>query len=234
MSEGRASQDAPAPLFPKGYWERPPLNPIERGDQCAEAIYCAVGHSLSMWEIAENALADVFLIMSDCNTTGAYLAARRAFGAIETSSGRRRMLGEVAPVYFGGYWSDPVVSKPFRKLSDAFSDASHRRDDIAHGIAMGISVNNDELGIFLVPAEYNSARNRLNRGIVPGDPFASMPGIFRYTAATITGYANKFLELRNKTIEYMGIMRKIGGVPAQILVARGIDPAQFEVSLPKQ
>jgi hypothetical protein len=52
------------------------------------------------------------------------------------------------------------------------------------------------------------------------NPFAAMTGKYRYTSATIMGFANKFGELTVKIFEYMGSVRKLNGVPRQILAAQ--------------
>jgi hypothetical protein len=216
------------PMFPKDYWDRPPLDPKDRGDPSGDAIYRAVGLALSRWEEAENVLAHIFGIMSECQTATSQMAAQRAFGSIETSTGRRKMLAAVAEVYFGHSWTEKAVKGPFNHLIEAFAAASGRRDDIAHGIARCITINGNPRGWFLWPAEYNTGRNALSRGTDPADLLSIMPGRFRYTSATIMDFAKRFGALMMKAVEYAGDIHKVAGRPKQVLSSLGLSSGQIE------
>jgi len=225
MSKQAEPKDA---LFTKPYWDRPVPSPGEAGDASADPIFHAVGMALSTWESAECALATLFQVMSRAETANAHNAVRRAFGSIESSAGRRKALEAAAEVYFAPDWENPVVKKPFKGLMLAFEEGSKRRDEIAHGMAYGVTSNNNHMGSFLFPAEYNTQRTTpwmSNRD----DPFAFTRAKYRYTSTMIHGLVKKFGELHGKVYEYISAIRMVNGVPAAVLDARHGDGAAKQI-----
>src|SRR5260221_13628791 len=81
-------------LFPKEYWDRPPLP--NQGDSKVELTYLAVGMALSRWEILEDQFPRLFAMFLQ----GQYMAATRVYGSIQTSHGRREALRNAADVIF--------------------------------------------------------------------------------------------------------------------------------------
>jgi hypothetical protein len=201
-------------LFPKGYFARCRPSPV--GDKEASATFHAVGLALTNWELAETALATLFYVLSNATEANALNAIRRAFGAIESSAGRRKAIEAAAEIYFAHDWKNKVVSEPFLGLMAAFKDASARRDEIAHGIVHGMKVNDEELGCFLYPSEYNTQRTQAWI-TSDADPFAFKRALYRYTSKNILEYAQKFFELHNHVWSYISSVRKIGGIPAVVL-----------------
>lgn len=212
--------------FPKGYFAR--SKPAAIGDSDADATFRAVGLALTNWELAETDLATLFSMLSGATDVGAFNAIRRAFGAIESSAGRRKAIEAAAEIYFSHDWKDSAVSGPFNGLMAAFRDASARRDEIAHGIVHALSVNNEQLGCFLYPAEYNTQRTHAWMA-GDGDPFDFKRAAYRYTAGDIVEYARKFGELGGRVLSYTVSIRKIGGTPAVVLDARLGDGAAEKV-----
>ncbi|WP_158756230.1 hypothetical protein [Dyella sp. S184] len=164
-------------------------------------------------------MAMLFQVMSRAETANAHNAVRRAFGSIESSAGRRRALEAAAEIYFAQEWENPVVRKPFKSLMLAFEEGSKRRDEIAHGMAYGVTFNSTPMGCFLFPAEYNTQRTTPWMGNAD-DPFAFSRAKYRYTSTMIHGLASKFGELWHKVIEYTPTIRMVNGTPAVILDAR--------------
>lgn len=206
-------------VFAGKRWDRPALDPNARGDADVSAIFHSVGFALTTWENAECALASLFQVMSNVTAQNAYQAVLRAFGSIESSAGRRRALEAAAEIYFGQYWSDPVVRKPFKDLMSAFEKASARRDDFAHGMAYSVIVDNDDKGAFLFPSNYNTGRTHawMTAGI---DPFAFIKAKYRYTSAEILWYADGFGKLWQAVGQYIEDVRIINGMPASVIEAR--------------
>lgn len=204
-------------LFPKGYFGR--CEPDATGDRDISTIFHAVGFALTNWEQAECALATLFYVVSNATEANALNAVRRAFGAIESSAGRRRAIRAAAEIYFSHEWTNPIVSGPFNALIRAFDNGSARRDEIAHGTAYGLQTDGVELGAFLYPAEYNTQRTHAWMG-PHEDPFSLTKATYRYTSRNILDYAFKFSELRNKVWEYIASIRKIDGIPAAVLENR--------------
>lgn len=205
------------PLFTEQYWAREP--PSKKGDPDPNIIAQAVGHALSRWEQADWALADLFLLMSECMGTNSYNAVRRAYGSIESNSGRRNAVLAAAEIYFGAYWENKFVKQSLQDIINAVGWASRRRDDIAHGIIWGnIVVDHVSYGAFLFPPEYNTGRTLAFMADTP-DPLRFMRTKYRYTAANIAKWGSKFTKLRDAIIDYFkAIKREDGRFP--VLEAR--------------
>jgi hypothetical protein len=204
-------------LLPGDFFARPEIDPSIPGNSLVGAIFHAVGQALTQWESAECALALLFQVMSEAKEPGASHAVRRAFGSIEHSAGRRKALIAIAEVYFGPYWSNSVVKTPFNRLMKAFEQGSSRRDEIAHGMAYSVTVNNEPKGAFLFPSEYNTQRTFPFAGPLENDPLAFTRAKYRYTTAVIHEFTRKFGQLRDMTYDYARQIRKVGGRPAVVL-----------------
>jgi hypothetical protein len=188
-----------------------------KGDSTQDVIFHAVGLALTQWETAENALATLFLVVSESENANTIHALRRAFGSIESGAARRKALEAAAEVYFGSSWTNNAVRVPFRNLIDSFASGSHRRDEIAHGMAVPVTIDGKEMGAFLFPAEYNTQRTFTSVGDMTIDPLAFMRGKYRYTAANIHEFVTKFGQLRDAIYGYIPSIRRVGGTPAQVL-----------------
>ena len=217
-------------VFAKTRWDRPTLDTGGRGDADANAIFHSVGLALTTWENAECALATLFQILSNVRTPDAHQAVLRAFGSVESSAGRRRALEAAAEIYFGQYWSDPIVRKPFKNLMSAFEKASARRDDFAHGMAYSVIVDGEDKGAFLFPSNYNTGRT--HAWMTTGDdPFAFIKAKYRYTSAEILGYADGFDKLWQAVGQYIEDVRIINGIPASIIEAQFGEGAAEKLSI---
>src|SRR5882672_10154588 len=147
------------PIFTKKpYWDRPASR--KQGDPSGTLIFQAVGQALSSWERADQELATLFWILTGCSEDAvASTAIKRAYGSIESNVGRRKAVLAVAEVHFRKYWHIKAVFHSINQILEAMSFASHRRDDIAHGIVQdGIVINGHNHGAFLMPPEYNTGR----------------------------------------------------------------------------
>ena len=120
-------------ILPKRYWTRPTDDPAKVGDQSFENVHSAVGQALSSWEGVEERIASLFMRLSNDFDFNGSLA--KTFGSIENSSARFKVTTAAAERCFGNYWLRNEVKWTFDSLSDNFSAASHRRNEIAHGIA---------------------------------------------------------------------------------------------------
>ena len=98
-----------SPVFEEAYWKRPP--PQEQGDKDEKPIYEAVGRALSAWERADQELAELFGILIECTDSKSYAAVKRAYGAIENSTLRRKAVEAAAEVYFSPYWESKAVKQ---------------------------------------------------------------------------------------------------------------------------
>jgi hypothetical protein len=112
--EGRIMTRSPPkqkkPIFEKKFWERPP--PKDQGSPNPEKVQQAVGWTLSQWELADGNLAHLFLTLIGIHrNTMSAVAVRRAYGSIESNSGRRNAVLAAGEVYFrkilGSHFSSP-------------------------------------------------------------------------------------------------------------------------------
>jgi hypothetical protein len=214
------------PIFTSEYWARP--QPRDHGDPNRTLIYQAVGSALNSWERLEEAIFYLCTVLSDTRDARAHHAIAEIFGSIESSGGRRNALERLSLIYFYPHHEDSRIKKPLRDLLDTVSNASRRRDDIAHGVTtefMSIQaggVDHGSKGCFLVPAVYISSRNipRLHyfdKAIEytpegPSDFPILLRGVYRYTSDDIKVFEEKFRELMMKVLEFCGQLIKVDGV----------------------
>jgi hypothetical protein len=193
------------PCLDKNYWSRP-KEKSAIGDSSVDIVYRAVGRALSQWEMLEQRLANLFLIVCDCPDQAAS-AVRRAYGAIENGTMRRKALVEAAEVHFGQSWKIDSVQKSFEKVVDITSVASKRRDDIAHGIVHHIRVGDSDEGAFLFPPYYNSARTTI---LTEADGSQNVwVADFRFTSENILEYERRFGELKRLIADqYLPLAKK--------------------------
>lgn len=214
--------------FPADFWDRPKSK--ERGDTGSDAavkIYHAVGFALSTWEEVEHTLADLFILMMECRTGSKNeVAARRAYGSIDSNSGRRKIIEAVAEVYFFRAWSNPYLQKPTLELIKEVESAARRRDDIAHGRAVKnekISIKGREhFGSFLFAANYHNTRSSAFPDF--SDPLGHMRADYRYTSDDIVTIAKKFGELNFKIHEYSVLIQNKDDFSPLIKRGRPVPP----------
>jgi hypothetical protein len=188
---GRDQKREKPKLYPNSHWDRPPSKPM--GDREALSIYTAVGQALTNWETLESRFAELFSILVEGGTS----AAKRVYGAITTSHGRRVALQAAAEIFFIDHHIPESEQDIFNDLISHFGKAASRRDEIAHGMAYGFAINGVSKGAFLFPPAYNTERTHPYPPRPPGkdetDPMWTEE--FRYTAADIMEIARKFHEM---------------------------------------
>lgn len=184
---------------PKGYWARP--TPKEKGDPGPEPIFLGVGMVTSHWESVEEAVAHLFLRVSGTIPGDAgSRAALRAYGAVESSYSRSKLVKSAADVYFAYNHTSQDARDCFEDLIVVqFRKASQRRNDVAHAIVQTIFKDDDDRGSFLIPPEYNTERTSLFGGESPSQIFRE---IYRYTSGDLTALAGKFLKLQFEIREF--------------------------------
>jgi hypothetical protein len=192
------------PTLQRGYWSRPAAK--AKGDATVDPVYRAVGRALSQWEMLEQNLANLFLVVCECPNHSAN-PVRRAFGAIENGTLRRAAIREAAMCHFGQHWDIPAVQKSFGALIEAVSFASKRRDDIAHGIVQQIGLDRIDYGAFLFPQYYNSARTKPY--IVVGDGPPTPPDFrfmdYRFTSSDILEFEKRFGDLKQVVVQFANL-----------------------------
>lgn len=203
----RPKPEKPA-IFTEAYWKRPV--PREKGDASPDVTAQMVGHTLSKWELADQALSHLFIALCDCTSAASLQAIRRAYGSIESNSGRRNAVAAAAEPYFGPYWDNKFVKQSLMDIINAVQWAAKRRDDIAHGIIWNITIDNVHYGAFLMPPEYNTGRSHLfieNSS----DPLQFMRAKYRYTADDIGELFSKFGLLGKAITDYQQMIKREDG-----------------------
>jgi hypothetical protein len=196
------------PIFTKEFWDRP-APPREQGDSDGPQICMSVGHALTNWETADQALAGLILVFAEATTGTTYNVIRRVYGSIESNSGRRAAVEAAAEVYFG---SDYALARPsLMDVINAVQWASKRRDDIAHGVVQGVKIDNRDYGHFLFPPEYNTGRTHLYSE-PSADPLQLIPSKYRFVDTEVSMFSQKFADLRNAIIAFQISVVKVDGV----------------------
>ena len=194
-----------SPVFNEAYWDRP--NRRDQGDITGEVIYTAVGFALSNWEMTEEALAELYLALVE-SPKSSNNPVRRTYGAIESNSGRRKVIEAAAEAYFGAEWDHEVVRRAFRKLIQTVGYASKRRDDIARGITLGQRLDGKNFGYFLFPPDYNTARTLPFADVDEGDPLRHTLTKYRFISEDIRAFGRKFHELQDAIRNHAGLIRR--------------------------
>jgi hypothetical protein len=161
--------------------------------------------ALTEWERAEQNMAQLFSHL--VGNPGVYNtpAAAKAYGSIESSSARIRMVRAAAEAFFGQHYANPKISKPLSLLLAAHEEASHRRNEVAHGVAHGpVQLNSKPLGTFLVAPNYHTDRNAGWLSSTPGDYWSSVTrSIYRYNERDLSEIADKFNKLSWAILHYI-------------------------------
>lgn len=154
-----------------------PRKPIpSKGDSNCDELYKWVGRSLSMWETTESQFSRLFSHLINPGIGSS--AARRAYGSIASSNGRRDLIEKAAAVFFQ-FFPNEHLQKDMSHVLKLYSDAAARRNDIAHGVVlMGVPKTGD--GYYVVANMYTSKRD-----IVGATPYG-------YNSQTISEYFTKF------------------------------------------
>jgi hypothetical protein len=216
LDQARAALNSDQSLFAPNYWKAPDLSP--QGSNTQAEVFHAVGAALSAWESTESVLATLYVILCD-GESGPFKALARTFGSITSSGSRRDAIKAAAEIYFGQYWAMPTVKKRLIRMLDSIGEASRRRDEIAHGQAYGITIDNKSYGYFLFASEYISSRNHAFPQFNPVDPLSYSTAKYRYSAAEILAFERKFNALRDAVWQYLISIKRINGTPGEVVIA---------------
>ena len=210
-------------VLAKPHWKRPDNK--NKGDPNDDVVYKAVGVALTNWEKLEETLAVLFLSVTE-QTNSSTNPVKRAFGAVESSGTRRKMLLAAADAYFGVDWDDKEIRLSFFRVIEAVGFASQRRDDIAHGKVYHFN-KEPNFGAFLLPANYNTDRTKAwtYSSESETDPLFFTFTQFRYTSDDINEFAKRFEQLSNSIGYLTGFIRKLDD--GTILFSRAVKGMPF-------
>ena len=186
--------------------------PIElQGDEDATQLYIAVGQALSKWETLEESLGILFGVL--CGTTSE--SAARAYGVVASSSGRVAMLREA-------FASSLVRNSPefatFGVFLNRVNSFGSRRNDIAHGIVKGATLNEKWLGYHLVPPKHHSKKTMstsryldiMMEDIINEDVWnEKMFGKYAYVSNQIHQYMIEFHKLNDGAVNFLMEARRL-------------------------
>jgi hypothetical protein len=168
--------------------------------------------------MAEEDLARQFLALVEASSAS-NSPTRRAYGAIGSNSGRRKAIEAAAEAYFGAHWDNPTVRRSFFAIINAVQWASNRRDDVAHGVTQGTTLDDVPYGYFLFPPDYNSERTTAFLYPEKGDPLYFKAAKYRYTSDQISEFGNKFQQLQSAIQGHTVLIRKDG---SDVLFVRAV------------
>jgi hypothetical protein len=165
----------------------------EQGDKSENDVFVAVGKALSHWELAEQAIAGLFTLL----TVGSYHAPRvpalRAYSSVISSANRIQMVSAALDSWLREWQDCPVGGNAVTVLQECRGWAG-RRNDVAHGLVDRF-IDEFQKGWFLVPGLY-SRKGR--------SPLGKMD--YRYNASIVNGFSEEFLELHNRLNEVTSMM----------------------------
>ncbi len=165
-----------------------------RGNRSVKPIYQAVGHALSQWELVEFFLSSLFRTFVESHSD----AASRAYGAIVSTTGRYDALSEASQVFFMRHQNkfDSENAESLKKLLGSYRNATGRRNDIAHGWAIYIKIENKSKGAYLQAPDYNSRKR---------DPIkfsTSLGSNYSYSKSEIDELADKFTMFAEQIMQH--------------------------------
>jgi hypothetical protein len=162
------------------------------GNFNAADVYTSVGFALSQWETSETQLGALCTVLM--KPKGGNHVAYRAFGGVLASGSRRDMIIAAANAYFS-ILPNSDLSQSIKRLMGIYSEASRRRDEIAHGVVMGTPLMpNVSTLFFLVPSFYASKKHA---------PMPSFETTYRFGSKDLDHYAKCFAELGSRAGKIM-------------------------------
>jgi hypothetical protein len=225
----RSSPKAASRPFPKDYFASSEKSPARQGGDDLDAVYRAVGRTLSIWEGVEGSMASMYSIACDVHYLHASVMLKRTFGFIETNSGRRSALVNMLRLYLVEYQDiGPEVRKLINCINELLKNAGYLRNEIAHGIAMSFPFKavrrppgSEEgmIGCYLVAPEYVTSRNDLTVNPIE-DPRWSITSSYCCTPNEIDALASKFEQLKTYLDEKVALLKKDDALKIPMLIAQ--------------
>lgn len=208
-------------IFPDGTWAQPKRHAAKAGDLDGSLLYYHVGEALAVWETVEEAMATLFQFLCECDEPRLGTLLAKTYGSIESHGARVKALTTVMEIYLQPYLKYKEVGWLIESLCAEVSVASHRRNEIAHGISsMFIPLPSKEApdlkppyGAYLLAPKYMTGRN--DNTITDLDWITTSK--YCYTSTEIKEMAEKFARLRNEILGYVSkLIRNPSGVPSII------------------
>lgn len=174
------------------FWQRPIFK--DQGDDDPDRLWYAIGVTATSWEQLEESFSHLFGVFVESRS----IAANRAYGAIASARGRRDALNAAAEVFFSLHEVAEIWRKEYRVLMRHFDLASGLRNEVVHGHLVHFGFTHGPgRGNFLVPAGYNTRKNRPFRDqtAAEGDHFSLSTAKYRYTGEDVEDIARRIVKL---------------------------------------
>lgn len=203
----------------KNYFKRQDIDLKKQGSQLPQMVFLGVGIALTEWERAEENMGRLFGHL--IGTPGVYAgpAAAKVYGSIESSAARVNMIRAAAEAFFGQHYAHPRIKKPLGLLLEAHKEASHRRNEIAHGVVLGpMTVNSKPLGSFLVAPDYHTDRNAAWPLINSEDDWSTVTrSLYRYNDNDLEEISGKFCNLSLAILYYVSELQPFVTADGQVI-----------------
>ena len=162
----------------------------EEGDCSADAIYVEVGRALTQWETLESELANIYAHLLADGSGARFLAAGSAFGQISGS------MNSVIAIVFSSPPMDALeeIKAEISVLLNDVRNYTGRRNAIAHGVVIELSVNNGPRASFLAPAWYMTRKQHAPASFSPK---------FMFNSRTLAYSTLIFMELRTRATNFI-------------------------------
>lgn len=208
-------------LFEGEYWAEVKKDKTKIGSDSPDLIYLEVGRTLTYWEGVEETLARLFFFVTECSDLKIADVIRRTFGSIESSAARLTVLEDRLRLYLHPHKDLNEVKWVVDELIKSIRCASHRRNEIAHGVVVKF-INDGDLrphgaeGCYLISPGYMTGRNDLHQK-PEDDPMWVITSKFCYNADDLRILRSKFQDLNQKIMHYFGKLAKgEDGIPHMV------------------
>jgi hypothetical protein len=172
----------------------------QQGEADGSRIYLNVGIALSNWGSVESDFAQLFTMFIDAKTFGT----GRVFGSILGIGGKRDALEAATGAAFFQRRVSEEDKRDWKLLWAHYEQAATRKNEIAHGVAIGFRVASEDRGFLLVPI-YDTKKSHApwNKPIISEDlDQLDRYGQYRYTSDDIAYFGSRFIEMGGWAIQF--------------------------------
>lgn len=182
------------------YWTTPKA---ASGDSDSAPLFQSVGQCITAWERLEASFASLFSLLCDDKSQ----AATAMYGNLGNTRAKIEAFRLIIEPAFDKRKVPENERSCLALLLRHFLSASPRRNDIAHGMVMGFTINDKSMGNLLVPPWYahKKTREKVDTRTLMLDDLESMVAhySYRYTRADIDALTSKFMHFRQWVNDYV-------------------------------
>ena len=171
------------------------------GAEDVRQLFSYVGLCLSGWEKMETVLAKLFQVLCEAPSP----AARRAYGTLTSSIGRKDALKAAATVFCKRN-DDSDASDELDGLFKAYNDAMTYRNDVAHGMMIAEPINK-QWCFYIAAPEYTTKKRIVVESL---DDLLEVTieqigheSIYYYRIAELSAIADRFTQLEAEAMRLL-------------------------------